>query len=102
MLEVGYLEFSKIEIFVVVMTSSIFHFVADAPGTKIIILYDAEIKFHMFSCDIKSFEDVYFYKYFIFNFKNCSMIDYAGFRGPRLHSSNIVICSANKDNKVIG
>ena len=69
MLQVGYLEFSKIEIFVVVMTLSIFHFVANTPGTKHINFYDAEIKLHIFSCDIKESKMGYFYKYFIFNFK---------------------------------
>ena len=35
MLQVSYLEFSKIDFFfVLVMTSTIFHFVADIPGTK--------------------------------------------------------------------
>ena len=80
MLQVGDLEFSKIEIFVVVMTSLVFHFVADTPGAKNIYFYDTEIKLHILSCDIKALKMGYFYKYFIFNFKNWSMIDCTGFR----------------------
>ena len=68
MLQAGDLEFSKIAIFVVVMASSINHqssvnqsFCCRYPGDKKIInFYDAEIKLHIFSCEIKSVEDVFF------------------------------------------
>ena len=38
-LEVGYLAFSKIESFVIVMTSLIFLFVADNPGTYKLLIF---------------------------------------------------------------
>ena len=66
MLRDGRLEFSKIKTFVLVMTSSVFHFVADTPGTKKNNFYDAEIKSHIFSCDVKSFKDGIFLKIFHF------------------------------------
>ena len=85
---------SKTEIFVLMMTSSIFHFVADTPGTKIISsLWCWKKVTHIFM-RYESFKDgISIKNYFLF--QNWRMTDHlCGV--PRLQSSNNVICSANK------
>ena len=76
-------------IFFLVMTSSIFLFCCRYPGyVKIIKFYGAKIKLHIFACDMESFKNGNFCKYFVFYCKNWSVIDYTGFRdfSPRILS----------------